>query len=42
VAPRPDLWRGVVARLQANKLAAIRLGIGVVRNRFELETTRAW
>jgi hypothetical protein len=32
VAPRLDSWHGVVARLQANKLAAIRL---------ELETTRA-
>jgi hypothetical protein len=32
VAPRLDSWHGVVARLQANKLSAIRL---------ELETTRA-
>jgi hypothetical protein len=42
VAPRLDVGHGVVARFEANKLATVSLGVGVVRKRFELETARAW
>jgi hypothetical protein len=42
VAPRLDVRHRVVAGFQANKLATVSFGIGVVRKRFELETARAW